>query len=153
MPVFAWSKKWIFRLISGIVLVMEKEKEFDTWNLQKKVLHKKDEKIFYHEREIWWCSLGVNVGFEQDGTGKRFDRPVVVIRGFSAHSCVIVPLTGRKKIGKYYLYLGKIEERDASAVLSQVKNIDPRRLLKKMGMLSEEEFVHLNESLKKLLFP
>jgi mRNA-degrading endonuclease toxin of MazEF toxin-antitoxin module len=128
------------------------EKDFDTWNSQKKILHKKDEKVFYHEREIWWCSLGVNVGYEQDGTGKRFDRPVVVVRGFSPHACIIVPLTGKKKEGKYYMYLGKIEGRDATAVLSQIKNIDPRRLLKKMGMLPDDEFEKLKDKLKNLLF-
>ncbi|MBU2219125.1 hypothetical protein KKG15_01365 [Patescibacteria group bacterium] len=42
-----------------------KEKDFDAWNIQKKKIHSRDEKILFHEREIWWCSLGVNIGFEQ----------------------------------------------------------------------------------------
>lgn len=129
------------------------EKDFDNWNIEKKVLHEKSATIFYHEREIWWCSLGVNVGFEQDGTGKQYDRPVIVVRGFSPHSCIIVPLTGKKKEGKYYCYLGKIEEREATAILSQVKNIDTRRLLRKIGALPEPKFTDLMGKLQKLLFP
>jgi hypothetical protein len=54
------------------------EKNFDG-GIPKKWI--KDHAIapFYHKREIWWCSLGVNVGFEQDGTGTNYDRPVLVI--------------------------------------------------------------------------
>ena len=59
------------------------EKDFDRWNINKKRLHSQNVLHFYHEREIWWCSLGVNIGFEQDGTGKNFDRPVIVVRGFN----------------------------------------------------------------------
>src|SRR3989344_4148998 len=129
------------------------EKDFDNWNTEKKVLHGKGMAVFYHEREIWWCSLGVNVGYEQDGTGKQYDRPVIIIRGFSPHSCIIVPPTGKKKEGKYYHYLGAIEGRDATAVLPQVKNIDTRRLLRKIGTLPEEQFVILVGNLQKLLFP
>lgn len=105
------------------------EKDFDSWNEEKKTLHKKNEEIFYHEREIWWCSLGLNVGYEQNGTGKLYDRPVIVLKGFSPHSCVVIPLPGRKKEGKFYF-----------------------RLLKKMGMVSEDQFLGVKEKLQKLLF-
>lgn len=46
------------------------KKDFDEWNAKKKEIHKGGEAPFYNEREIWWCALGANVGFEQDGTGK-----------------------------------------------------------------------------------
>ena len=129
------------------------KKDFDSWNTEKKILDEKSEKIFYHEREIWWCSLGLNVGYEQDGTGKRYDRPVIIVWGFSPQSCIVVPLTGCKKEGKYYFYLGAVEERDATAILSQIKNIDTRRLLKKIGMVPEKQFLELTEKLQGLLFP
>ena len=28
--------------------------------------------VYFHEREIWFCYLGVNIGSEQDGTRKTF---------------------------------------------------------------------------------
>ncbi len=56
-------------------------KDFDTWNNLKKGVNAGKGKL-YKERDIWWCSLGVNVGFEQDGTGNSYERPVVVLRGF-----------------------------------------------------------------------
>jgi len=58
-------------------------KNFDTWNNHKKLINKQRAAPFYKEREVWWCALGVNVGFEQDGTGKNFDRPVLVLKGFN----------------------------------------------------------------------
>ncbi len=46
------------------------------------------------------------IGFEQDGTGEHFDRPVVVIRGFNEHIFFGVALTGRKRKGLCYLPVG-----------------------------------------------
>lgn len=96
-------------------------KDFDGWNDKKKKIHKEESAPFYHEREVWWCSLGINIGSEQDGTGKNFDRPIVIIRGFNKNVCLGVSLTGKKKEGKFYFYLGEIEGRKASVVLSQVR--------------------------------
>jgi hypothetical protein len=42
------------------------QKDFDAWNTNKKIIHTKHTNKLYHKQEIWWCSLGVNVGFEQD---------------------------------------------------------------------------------------
>lgn len=127
-------------------------KDFDKWNENKKKLHNHDVSSFYHEREIWWCSLGVNVGFEQDGTGKNFDRPIVIIRGFNKNTFFAVGLTGREKAGKYYLYLGKIDGQDATAVLSQVRLLDSRRLVRKIGTLDEVQFEKLKTALIGSLF-
>lgn len=127
-------------------------KKFDEWNLKKKEIHKDGKAPFYNEREIWWCALGSNVGFEQDGTGKNFDRPVAIIRGFSKNIFLGIALTGKKREGKFYFYLGKIEGRDSSAILSQLRLIDSKRLIRKIGMLGETKFNDLRESLKKVIF-
>ena len=127
------------------------EKDFDQWNVKKKSLHGQERKVFYHEREIWWCALGVNVGFEQDGTGKNFDRPVVIIRGISKDVFFAVTLTGKRKSGKYYFYVGKVDGREASAILSQVRLLDTRRLIRKVGVLNEETFRELKITLQRVL--
>jgi hypothetical protein len=60
------------------------QKDFDAWNTEKKSIHANEDYLpLYHEREIRWCSLGQNVGFEQDGTGERHARPVLILKGFS----------------------------------------------------------------------
>ncbi|MFA5942177.1 MAG: type II toxin-antitoxin system PemK/MazF family toxin [Candidatus Paceibacterota bacterium] len=128
------------------------QKDFDGWNGKKKKIHTEESARRYHERDIWFCSLGVNVGFEQDGTGLNFDRPVVVVKGFNANTCFAVALTGRKREGTYYKYLGVIEEREASAVLSQVRIIDTKRLIRKIGVLDRKSFEELKKALIKTLF-
>ena len=126
-------------------------KNFDQWNEVKKKIHGQKPRVFYHEREVWWCSLGVNVGSEQDGTGKNFDRPVLILKGFNSEVFVALALTGKKKEGKFYFYLGKIEDRDASAVLSQIRLIDTKRLIRKVSTLDEGLFLKLKSALKALI--
>ena len=45
-------------------------KDFDRWNKKKKALDAKAEPLYFHEGEIWWVHLGVNVGYEIDGKGR-----------------------------------------------------------------------------------
>lgn len=51
---------------------MEKEKlqKYDEWNKEKKKISDIDKKVFFKEGEIWWCSLGINLGEEVYGKGK-----------------------------------------------------------------------------------
>ena len=55
-------------------------KPFDRWNKVKQRLERKniDNSFHFYEREVWWCSLGVNVGVEVDGKNHQFERPVLV---------------------------------------------------------------------------
>lgn len=127
------------------------KKDFDKWNTQKKELNRRKVAPFYHAREIWWCSLGVNIGFEQDGTGQSFDRPVLIVRGFNKKIFFGVALTGRKRTGRYYYFIGKIENRDASVILSQARTIDANRLVRKIGVIDKKVFKEITECLKKTL--
>lgn len=129
------------------------QKDFDKWSLEKKHIQADGKAPFYHEREVWWCALGTNIGFEQDGTGKNYDRPVVILRGFNKNVFFGVALTGRKREGNFYHYLGLIEERDASAVLSQVRLCDSKRLVRKITTLDESTFEKLQKAVKATLFP
>jgi len=128
------------------------EKNFNEWNKKKQKLHQDELNPFYKEREVWWCSLGVNVGFEQDGTGENFDRPVVIVRGFNKNTFLAVALTGVKKKGKYYFYLGKIGGKDSTAILSQIRLIDTKRLIKKVETVNEEIFKNLKKALSAVIF-
>src|SRR5438105_794350 len=95
------------------------EKDFDRWNRHKKKVNDISDRPFYHTREIWWCAVGVNVGNELDGTGKEHDRPVLVIRPFNAETFFGVALIGHPRVGRYYFPLGKVDDREAVANLSQ----------------------------------
>ncbi|MFA5871014.1 MAG: hypothetical protein WC842_03995 [Candidatus Paceibacterota bacterium] len=60
---------------------MEYKKDFDSWNIQKKKINTREKVIFCNIREIWWCSLGVNIGSEEDGKNELFERPVLILKG------------------------------------------------------------------------
>lgn len=125
-------------------------KDFDTWNSHKKAINDSGGKL-YSERDIWWCSLGVNVGFEQDGTGKSYERPVVVLRGFSRAVCLVVPLTTSTKENKYHVALGEVDDKPAAAIISQVRLVDTKRFIDKIGMLDKEKFAEIKNAVKGLL--
>lgn len=127
-------------------------KDFDKWNIKKKEIHSQKLAVFCHQREIWWCSLGTNIGFEQDGTGKNFDRPIIVIRGFNENIFFGVALTSNKRNGKFYFPIGKVEGREASVILSQVRLIDTKRLIRKVAVVDKNLFEKLKNALKKALF-
>ena len=128
------------------------KKDFDKWNTKKKEIHNQKSAVFCHPREIWWCALGYNVGFEQDGTGKNFDRPIVVIRVFNLNVFFGVALTGNKKTGKYYFPIGNIKGSEASVILSQVRLIDTKRLVRKIAVIDSNTFGQLKKALKGALF-
>ena len=40
---------------------------YDNWNSLKKHLAKKPADVYCNTREIWWCSVGMNIGTELYG--------------------------------------------------------------------------------------
>lgn len=129
-----------------------KIKDFKKWHSIKEHLHERKSEVFFHEREIWWCSLGVNIGYEQDGTGEDFQRPVVILKKFNLDACLVVPLTTTQKKGKYYFVVGELEGKNATAILSQVRFIDRKRLANKVGFLGEDIFNRLFEAVVEASF-
>jgi len=110
-----------------------------------------NESHFYYEREIRWCSLGVNIGFEQDGTSQAYKRPVLIIRGFSRHVCLVVPLTTSTKKNPYHMSVGIVEDVEAFAILSQIRLIDTKRLHDQLAVLNREKFNEIKKAIKDLL--
>ena len=51
------------------------------------------ERVYFHEGDIWWVRLGVNVGFEIDGKHKQFARPVIVLKKYNQYSFLALPLS------------------------------------------------------------
>ncbi len=129
------------------------EKQFDQWNEDKKRFEKNLAEVYFYEREIWWCALGVNIGFEQDGRGDKFLRPILILRKWSDRVFLGIPLTKTKKTGKYYFPLTTWGVRDikSTLILSQVRLLDSNRLVDKIGMVKREEFVEIKNAVKRLI--
>jgi mRNA interferase MazF len=126
------------------------QKDFDKWNKEKKRADTEQPRL-YTVREIWWCRLGVNIGTEQDGRGELFLRPAIILRGFGPQACLIVPLTTSLRDHPLRVLVGDVDGHTARANLSQIRIIDTRRLVEKIGFLESEIFVTLRKAVKHLL--
>ena len=115
-------------------------KDFDRWNEQKKTLIADIEPVYFREGEIWWVHLGVNIGYEIDGKSDNFARPVIVLRKYNKYSFLALPLTTSTRPNPWKLPLGIIGAKPSFAILSQLRNIDSRRLYQKVASLQSELF-------------
>lgn len=123
------------------------KKDFQKWHTKKKYVHENEKIPYFYDREIWWCSIGLNVGYEQDGKNENFERPVLVLKKFNKYILWIIPLTSRLKSGKYYYHF-KFEKEKSVAILSQLRLISSQRLLRKIGMISEIDFAKIRQAIK-----
>ena len=73
------------------------EEIFDNWNLLKKKLNSKNKFPSILEGEVWWCSLGKNVGVEINGKNANFTRPILIVKKLSSVGFIGVPLTSQIK--------------------------------------------------------
>lgn len=126
-------------------------KNFDSWNERKKIIHATNANRTYKEREIWWCFLGVNIGFEQDGSESDSDRPVLIIKGLSRETCLVIPLTTSGSEHPLRLAIGKVDGKAARAMLSQMRVIDTKRLANKIDILDPTVFEPVRKAAKDLL--
>ena len=126
-------------------------KNFDSWNIQKKLLesHMK-EPVKFHERDVWWCSFGINLGNEQDGTGDNFERPCVIVKKLSPTTTLVAPLSTREKLEIFQVQV-TIREKIGYVLLDQVRVVDAKSLLRKMGYIPKETFTIIRSKLKNLL--
>ena len=129
-------------------------KDFDNWNEVKKLTN--NEKLIrnFKEREIFYMKMGQNIGFEQNGKGKNFVRPVIILKKFNKNMFFGVPLSSQEKEGSFYYSFqftknGKVNKN--IALLSQMKLYSSNRLLNKIGMISKDDFLELKVKLKNLI--
>ncbi len=77
-------------------------------------------------------NIGKNIGFEQNGSGNNFSRPLLVIKKFNNHMFWIVPLSSKqKKLDFYFNYVDNNGQK-VSAVLAQLRLVSVKRLKRKM---------------------
>ena len=127
-------------------------KDFRHWHDTKQVLHNEQARIFFKEREIWFCYLGENIGFEQDGRGNEFLRPVVVLKKFNNTIFWAVPLTKTEKLPHMYYFAFSFQASTAStAILSQLRLMDAKRLKYKSGTMTQTDFISIKTKIRQLL--
>lgn len=125
--------------------------KFIEWTKLKIRLHISLHEIYFREGEIWWASLGVNVGHEQDGKNENFERPILILKKFNQHVLWAVPLTSQVKEDNPYYIKYKLGENVYAAVISQLRLVSSKRLRRKIGMFLAEDFERVRQEIKKLI--
>lgn len=126
------------------------EKDFDAWNKNKKELENTPIKKYVHPKEIWWCSLGVNLGAETDGKGENFERPVIVIKVYNKETMIVLPITTKQKDDQFHHKI-QTTGRTVWVKLTQMRVISSKRLLRKIDLLDEASFEILKDVWKQSL--
>lgn len=127
------------------------ENNFNNWNDLKQEIESKNKFSNFKEKEIYFVSLGKNIGSEQNGKGIEFERPVVVFKKFNSDIFIALPLTHKIKMGKYYFSF-KLNKQTRTIILSQIRLISSKRIKRKIGQISENDFSLLSKELKELIF-
>lgn len=125
-------------------------KDFDSWNEKKKYLENVDKKFLFNEREIWWCSVGINVGNEPCGKGGDFRRPVLIIKKLSKHCVIGVPISTQIKNGDWFCVIDTLLGK-RSVLLSQIRMFNSSRFQHKLHVMDEKNFAIIKQKLEKLL--
>ena len=130
---------------------MEPEKDFSIWMPVKGQIHNKCDRPFYHEREVWWCAIGLNVGFETDGKGISYTRPVLIIKDFNHATFWCLPVTTQIKKSTHRIDIDLNDKILRQVVLSQLRTLDAKRLRRKIGTLEKKTFYEIKTAIAMFL--
>ena len=69
-------------------------KIFANWTKLKIRIHASEanKDVYFKEGQIWWASVGQNIGVEANGKNENYERPVVILKKFNGHSFLGVTL-------------------------------------------------------------
>ena len=103
-----------------------------------------------HAREVWWCSLGLNIGHEQDGKHAAFERPVLVLRKFNRESVLVVPITSQLKRTPYHVRFIH-DGIEYTVIISQVRLLSTRRLRRRIFRMPEDMYGEVLSALQQMI--
>lgn len=126
------------------------EKDFDGWNAHKKLIETDTKKILFKEGEIWWCSVGTNVGNESCGKGMLFRRPILILKKLSGENCIGIPLSTKQKSGSWFIEI-KVHGEPRWALLYQIRMFSTKRFHRRLAALETDDMKRVKEKLESLL--
>lgn len=131
-------------------------KDFDGWFPLKKKIQEERNVPTYRQRDIWWCSTGVNLGVEQDGKNDLYERPVLIVRKFNNRLFMGVPLTSQIKDFplRHSIFYTKNKgdpAKENQALLTQMCSYDSMRLTRNIARLGHSQFNTIIDEIHKML--
>lgn len=139
------------RSLLGLFYYIRMVKYFIDWIITKIIIDKSENVALINEGEVYWCSLGENIGFEQNGKGEDFRRPVLILKKFNNSIFWGVPLSTKNKDNKYYVKV-LLKDLEQSALISQLRILDTKRLDKKIGYISKIDHIKIILKVVDILF-
>ena len=133
-----------------IINNLSMKKDFDSWNEKKKVLDQNSSDYLFHSGEIWWCSVGLNVGAESCGKGITFRRPVLILKKLSRKNFIGIPLSTQKKEGTWFADV-TIHGELKYALLYQIRMFSTNRFHRRLATLDAIDFGRVKQKLELLL--
>ena len=132
---------------------MEKNKDFDKWNELKKKIDKKNDipDNFPKEGEVWMSNVGVNIGYEQNGSEDNFSRPMLIVKKFNNHMFWVIPLSTKQKNFDFYFNYTDPNNQKVSVILAQMKLVSVKRLKRDIYVIPDELFIQIKKKLKSFL--
>ncbi|MFZ2522105.1 MAG: type II toxin-antitoxin system PemK/MazF family toxin [Minisyncoccia bacterium] len=129
------------------------DKEYDLWNeLKKKIQSDTSEPDYFpKEGEVWMCSLGKNIGFEQNGSGSNFSRPILVVKKFNNHMFWCASLSTKQKKFDFYFNFTDPNGEKVSVILAQLKLVSVKRLKRKLYDISSNNLKEIKVKLSGFL--
>lgn len=128
---------------------MKSIENYIEWVKHKFKIDSQERKYQIREGEAYWCSLGVNVGDEENGKGLGSRRPILVLKKFNNNIFLGVPLSTKNKENKYYIKV-LLKDEEVSAMISQIRVIDTKRLDTKIGYIKNLDFKKVKEEILKM---
>jgi N,N'-diacetyllegionaminate synthase len=122
---------------------------FNRWNEIKKEQQQSSRGKYFRQGEIWFVHQGQNIGYEVYGKGERFLRPVLIFKKFNNHTFLAIPLTSKIKDDAYHAKID-FADKTSSALLSQIKTMDVKRLYYKKGKIKPSCYDELKKKIVEL---
>src|ERR1043165_6943987 len=111
-------------------------KDYKNWYILKSHLESERTTSIFNQQEVWWCSLGANIGVEMDGKNRLFERPVLVLHKFNRHMFWGLPLTSKQKTGRFY-HTFVLHGKEEFINFAQLRLLSSKRLIRRMGKVSD----------------
>lgn len=127
-------------------------KEFSKWHILKSTIESRNRVVFCKSREIWWASLGQNIGSEQDGKNDLFERPVLIMKVYNNEILLAVPISTKKYL-HYSNFRISINGKDSCLLLQQARVISSKRLIRKVIRIEKAIFKIILELFVKTITP
>ncbi|MFH1947053.1 MAG: type II toxin-antitoxin system PemK/MazF family toxin [Candidatus Magasanikbacteria bacterium] len=131
-------------------IIREVAEKFIEWVKIKIRINFLEKAFYFSEGQIWWASVGQNVGIEQNGKNAGFERSILILKKFNNEQFWSLPLSTKVKKNKYN-YIFKKEGKEFCISLSQIRVMDKKRLLRLMEILPNDNLLEIKILIKKFL--